>query len=128
MSNKPETELPLTGAHRRDLEMLLQREFARELEAQRLEVPSPRAILLAARLRAAVERRAKATGVAVWCECLLLAVAAASVALGWSAAAATEASRLSELGPEILLETGLGLACLLLGLALYWTRSLVRLG
>lgn len=126
MSKKPEAELPLTLEGRPDLERLLRREFARELEAQRLQVPSPKAILLAARLRAAVERRAKATGVAVWCECLLLAVAAASVALGWSAAA--EAPRLSGAEPEILLETGLGPACLLLGLALYWTRGLVRLG
>lgn len=103
----------------------LRQGFAREIEAQRDQVPSARLVLLVARLEAQVRQRAWADALLAWIRPLLLSALAGLLALWWERIATAPLDVALATEPWI---QAIGLAALLFAMALGWTRMLLRAG
>jgi len=100
-------------------------EFAREIEAQRDQIPSAQSILLVAQFESKVRRRCGADALLAWTRPLMLSSVAGLLACWWSrvAVAPLELAVVAEPWMQAT-----GLAALLFAMAFGWTRMLLRTG
>ena len=104
---------------------VLTQQFSREIETQRVQIPSAQSILLVAQFEAKIRRRSRADGLLAWTRPLVLGSFAGLLAFWWSRVAATP------LDVAVVAEPwtqATGLAALLFAMAFGWTRILLRTG